>query len=204
MLLLTKSTLHFINLKTIFSDNDKSTIEGQVKNWNEVVLSATASKWQSPYASLPSNYTYPCCGTPISETPRRQWGFSDLDPPTPNENQHHEVHTSPIAVDDAAVIVGNEYSDVGNVDMAQEADMSNTQHVDASKSAVGILKRKRGSSMEDDSKHFSKGDSVNKEENAMVERIARGHQVTSKMFVTTIDADEPHKESRPTPHIICH
>ncbi|KAI5989967.1 hypothetical protein EDD15DRAFT_2198317 [Pisolithus albus] len=181
---------------TTNADNDKSTIEGQVKNWNEVLLSATASKRQSPYASLPSNYTYPRCGTPISETPRRQWGFSDLDPPTPSENWHHE--------DDAAVIVGDEYSDVGNVDMAQEADVFNTQHVDASKSAVGSLKRKRGSSMEDDGEHFSEGDSVNEEENAVVERIARGHRVTSKMFVTTIDADEPHKESRPTPHIIRH
>ncbi|KAI5980693.1 hypothetical protein EDD15DRAFT_2205352, partial [Pisolithus albus] len=156
---------------TANTDNDKSTIEGRVKNWNKVVLSATASKQQSPYASLPSNYTYPHCGTPISETPRRQWGFSDLDPPTPSENWHHEVCTSPIAV---------------------EADVFNTQHVDASNST------------EDDGEHFSEGDSVNEEENAVVERIARGHQVTSKTFVTTIDADEPHKESRPTPHIIRH
>ncbi|KAI6040531.1 hypothetical protein EDC04DRAFT_2602462 [Pisolithus marmoratus] len=43
----------------------KTGIEGRVKNWNDVVL------------------------TPVSENPR-QWGFSDLDLPTPRQGQDDE------------------------------------------------------------------------------------------------------------------
>ncbi|KAI6013440.1 hypothetical protein BKA83DRAFT_4500260 [Pisolithus microcarpus] len=109
MLLLTKSTLHFINLKTIFSHNVKSGIEGWVKNWNEVVISAMASMHHS-HTSLPNAYTFPCCRTPLSNTPRRQWGLSDIDPPSPDEARDYEE-----CKDQTAIVIDDEYSDVENV-----------------------------------------------------------------------------------------
>ncbi|KAI6013438.1 hypothetical protein BKA83DRAFT_4130488 [Pisolithus microcarpus] len=54
--------------KVVNDHNEKGGIEGQVKNWNEVVL------------------------TPQSKTPKRWWGFSDLDPPTPDEEHMHSKH----------------------------------------------------------------------------------------------------------------
>ncbi|KAI6019506.1 hypothetical protein BKA83DRAFT_19251 [Pisolithus microcarpus] len=173
----------------INTHDEKSGIEGRVKNWNEIVLSATAAK------------------TPLSETPKRQWGLSDLDPPTPSEGQDYEERearsqsTSPIAGDQTAVIVDNKYSDV------ETAYMFDTQCVDTPTPAAINLKRKRDDSAGDDSEHTSEVGTAIDEENEEGVGIARAHRATSKTFVRAIDVDEPHgppKEIGLKHYSICH
>ena len=80
MLLLTESTLHFINLKSIFSGDTQSTLEGEIVNWNQVVLSATTPKWQAQ-----AHHTFPCRKPPA--TPASLWRSFPIDPPTPTEER---------------------------------------------------------------------------------------------------------------------
>ena len=70
MLLLTESTLHFLNLKPLFSKDEKSTVEGRIKNWNDVVVSATV-----PSKVYPSSF-------PRRQTPLPPNVFP-IEPPTP-------------------------------------------------------------------------------------------------------------------------
>ena len=76
MLLLTESTLHFLNLKSLFSKDGKSTIEGRIKNWNNVVVSATVP--QARPLSFPHRWT-----------PLPSHVFP-IEPPTPSDEANYE------------------------------------------------------------------------------------------------------------------
>ncbi|KIK22250.1 hypothetical protein PISMIDRAFT_11730 [Pisolithus microcarpus 441] len=151
--------------------------------------------WDSGNSGTLSGQSWPegdLSGTLLSETPKRQWGLSDLDPPTPSEGQDYEEHearsqsTSPIAGDQTAVIVDNKYSNV------ETAYMFDTQCVNTPMPAAINLKRKRDDLAGDDSKHTSEVGTAIDEENKEGVGIARVHRVMSKTFVCAIEVDEPH------------
>ncbi|KAI6158857.1 hypothetical protein EDD17DRAFT_1511796 [Pisolithus thermaeus] len=148
--------------KNAASNEVKTGIEGQVKNWNDVVL------------------------TPVSENPR-QWGFSDLDLPTPRQGQDDE---EPNAISQCpsltarttyknhtTIIIDDEHSKVEKISTTNAFD---TQCTDAPTPTVAGMKWKQGDSMESDSEHLSRVDTVNEDKMEMMERISRGHQVMSQ------------------------
>ena len=102
MLLLTESMLHFINLKSILSKDTQSSLEGEITNWNQDVLSATALKWQ---AQTPKTFPHwKCLATPASS-----WHTFPIDPPTPIEEWEHMrrlVNGSPMMVSCIIFITG--------------------------------------------------------------------------------------------------
>ncbi|KAL4064148.1 hypothetical protein V8B97DRAFT_2011070 [Scleroderma yunnanense] len=102
MLLLTESTLDFLNLKSLFSKDVKTTIKECIKNWNDIVVSA-----MMPNACPPS---LPSCWTPLSSY------ISPIEPPTPSDKANYEecfrMLPSPKAMDDTAVIIKNKGNDL--------------------------------------------------------------------------------------------
>ena len=77
MLLLTKSTLHFFNLKPLFSKDVKTTVNGHIKNWNDVVVSATMVPKARPLG-------FPHCRTPLP------LHIFPIEPPTPSDEANYE------------------------------------------------------------------------------------------------------------------
>ncbi|KAI6011395.1 hypothetical protein BKA83DRAFT_4131947 [Pisolithus microcarpus] len=69
--------------------------------------------------------------TLLSDTPRRRWGLSDIDPPSPDEAQDYEE-----CKDQTAIVIDDEYSDMENVG---KADAFNTHHVNTSVSAIDAV-----------------------------------------------------------------
>ncbi|KIK20960.1 hypothetical protein PISMIDRAFT_12593 [Pisolithus microcarpus 441] len=128
--------------------------------------------------------------TPQSETPKRRWGFSELDPPTPDEERMVNLQ---MASDRTVVIVDDEYSSVENVDMA---DVFDTQPVNEPAPMVTSLKWKRSGTAGDGSEHTSEADTASKEEIGVIGEIARGHRVTSKTSVSAIDTDKLQKPTK--------
>ncbi|KAL4064846.1 hypothetical protein V8B97DRAFT_1919971 [Scleroderma yunnanense] len=118
MLLLTKSTLHFLNLKLLFSKDVKTTIKGCIKNWNDVVVLATVPNVCPP--SLPS------CWTPLSSY------ISPIEPPTPSNKANYEecfrMLPSPKAMDDMAVVIENKGNDLVVSAMVPKACPSSFPH----------------------------------------------------------------------------
>ncbi|KAI5983568.1 hypothetical protein EDC04DRAFT_2616118 [Pisolithus marmoratus] len=101
----------------------KTGIEGRVKNWNDVVL------------------------TPVSENPR-QWGFSDLDPPTPRQDQddkepnvalqHPSLTARTIYKDHTTIIIDDKHSEVEKI---STTNVFNTQCTDVPAPTTAGLKQ---------------------------------------------------------------
>ncbi|KIK13073.1 hypothetical protein PISMIDRAFT_18245 [Pisolithus microcarpus 441] len=72
--------------------------------------------------------------TLLSDTPRRRWGLSDIDPPSPDEAQDYEE-----CKDQTAIVIDDEYSDMENVG---KADAFNTHHVNVPAPTAPNLKWK--------------------------------------------------------------
>ncbi|KAI6019110.1 hypothetical protein EDC04DRAFT_2607628 [Pisolithus marmoratus] len=122
--------------------------------------------------------------TPLSDMPRRQWGLSEIDPLTPDEDQDYKEHKT-------ASIINDEYSDVENIG---KADVFDTHHVNGPALTAPNLKQKRSSSVADNSEHAPEVDTVYEEEN-------------KETSVSAIDAIEPCRVDKgigPGHHIICH
>ncbi|KIK24089.1 hypothetical protein PISMIDRAFT_10498 [Pisolithus microcarpus 441] len=138
------------------------------------------------HTSLPNAYTFPHCRTPLSDTPRRQWGLSNIDPPSPDEARDYEE-----CKDQTAIVIDDEYSDVENVG---KADVFDTHHVNVPALTAPNLKWKQSSLVADNSEHTTEVDTAYEEEN----------EVTS---VSAIDAVEPCRVDKgigPRHRIICH
>ncbi|KIM63521.1 hypothetical protein SCLCIDRAFT_24189 [Scleroderma citrinum Foug A] len=171
--------------KTVSIKDGKSTIEGRIKNWNNVVVSATVPQ------ARPLSF-------PHRRTPLPSHVFP-IEPPTPSDEANYEERfrmlPSPKAMDDTVVIVENEDSNMEFFRIPQEG-MYGSPKKNSSTSGGSALKRKRDNQKEDQS--YSDVDKY--EEEAEEGGPNKGRRVTGKTTVTAIDIDEdplPMKKVKP-------